>query len=111
MLFNKIKKNCPQAIAQKANLVPSATTSATPATTVSVSVTTATAAAAATSSTATATPAAPTETAVQTPFSTRLHGVYDEDDDEDMADLQPTFTGPIVKYDQMSCGASLISVI
>ncbi|XP_060770007.1 sentrin-specific protease 6 isoform X5 [Neoarius graeffei] len=52
----------------------------------------------ATAGTATATPAASTETTVQSRFSTPLHGIYDDDDEEeDMAELQPTFTGPIIK--------------
>ncbi|XP_053501519.1 sentrin-specific protease 6 isoform X6 [Ictalurus furcatus] len=91
--YNKATKEKEKAKAQKAKLVSPSTTSATTATTVNVSVTTATA----TASTVTATPAASTEMIVQTRFSTHLHGIYDEDDDEDMAELQPTFTGPIVK--------------
>ncbi|XP_034158023.2 sentrin-specific protease 6 isoform X4 [Pangasianodon hypophthalmus] len=94
--YNKASKEKEKAKAQKAKLVSSPTTSATTVTTVNVSVTTATATAA-TASTVTATPAASTETTVQTRFSTPLHGIYDEDDDEDMAELQPTFTGPIIK--------------
>lgn len=90
---------CPQAKAQKGKLVSPPTTSATTAATVNVSVTTATATAA-TPSTVTATPAAPTEATVHTRFSAHLHGIYDDDDDEDMAELQPTFTGPIIKYGQ-----------
>ncbi|TSL47581.1 Sentrin-specific protease 6 [Bagarius yarrelli] len=70
--------------------------SATSATTVNVSVTTATASAT-TSNTVTTTPAASAEQTVQTRFSARIHGLFDEADDEDMADLQPTFTGPIIK--------------
>lgn len=87
---------CPQVKAQKAKLVPPPPASGTTATTVNVSVTTATATAA-TASTVAATPAASTETAVQNRFSAHLHGIYDEDDDEDMAELQPTFAGPIIK--------------
>lgn len=86
---------CPQVKAQKVKLVTSVQIPATTATTVNVSVTTATATAA-TVGTVTATPAASTETTVQTRFSTHLHGI-DDDDDEDMAELQPTFTGPIIK--------------
>ncbi|XP_017308685.2 sentrin-specific protease 6 isoform X6 [Ictalurus punctatus] len=93
--YNKATKEKEKAKAQKAKLVSPSTTSATTATTVNVSVTTATATA--TASAVTATPAASTEMIVQTRFSTHLHGIYDEDDDEDMAELQPTFTGPIVK--------------
>lgn len=95
-LFSLFSISCPQAKAQKGKLVPPSTTSATTATTANVSVTTATA------STVTAPSAASTEATVQTRFSTRLHGIYDDDDEEDMTDLQPTFTGPIIKYDQTS---------
>lgn len=88
---------CPQVKAQKVKLVSTPPTPATTVTTVNVSVTTATVTTA-TAGTATATPAASTETTVQSRFSTPLHGIYDDDEEEeDMAELQPTFTGPIIK--------------
>ncbi|KAF5895282.1 sentrin-specific protease 6 isoform X7, partial [Clarias magur] len=93
--YNKASKEKEKAKAQKTKSVPPSTTSPT-VTTGNVSVSTATATSA-TTSTVTATPAAPTEAPVQARFSTPLHGIYDEDDDEDMAEPQPTFTGPIIK--------------
>ncbi|KAG9347400.1 hypothetical protein JZ751_004967 [Albula glossodonta] len=43
--------------------------------------------------------AKPSESTVQTRMSTRLHDFFDDDDEDndDMAELQPTFTGPVVK--------------
>lgn len=43
-----------------------------------------------------ASPVTSIESRVQTQ-SNQLHGFCDEDDDDDMADLQPTFTGPVIK--------------
>ncbi|XP_036405871.1 sentrin-specific protease 6 isoform X1 [Megalops cyprinoides] len=37
------------------------------------------------------------ETGVQTRLSSRLQAAFDDDEEEDMAELQPTFTGPVVK--------------
>ncbi|XP_068565207.1 sentrin-specific protease 6 isoform X2 [Cebidichthys violaceus] len=43
-------------------------------------------------------PASPVSVTVRTRMATRQHtGGYFEDDDDDMTDLQPTFSGPIVK--------------
>ncbi|XP_060770003.1 sentrin-specific protease 6 isoform X2 [Neoarius graeffei] len=95
--YNKASKEKEKVKAQKVKLVSTPPTPATTVTTVNVSVTTATVTTA-TAGTATATPAASTETTVQSRFSTPLHGIYDDDDEEeDMAELQPTFTGPIIK--------------
>ncbi|KAF7694379.1 sentrin-specific protease 6 isoform X3 [Silurus meridionalis] len=92
--YNKASKEKEKAKAQKSKPVSSSTTSATTATAAPVTTATGTAAAA---STGTAPPAASAETTVQTRFAAHHHGIYEEDDDEDMADLQPTFTGPIIK--------------
>ncbi|KAM9496402.1 sentrin-specific protease 6 isoform 4-T4 [Clarias gariepinus] len=91
--YNKASKEKEKAKVQKSKLHSPSTTSAPTTTTGNVSVTTATATSA-TTSTVTATSATSTEAPVQTRFSTHLHGIFD---DEDMAELQPTFTGPIIK--------------
>ncbi|XP_034555316.1 sentrin-specific protease 6 isoform X2 [Notolabrus celidotus] len=44
------------------------------------------------------TPVTPVTVASRTRMATRQHtSTYDEDDEEDMTDLQPTFSGPIIK--------------
>ncbi|XP_026881859.1 sentrin-specific protease 6 isoform X3 [Electrophorus electricus] len=97
--YNKASKEKEKAKAQKAHPISSSTmTSPTTTTTVSVSVTTATAAVTmAAATTVMATTAATTESTVRTRMSTHLNAFFDEDDDEDMAELHPTFTGPVVK--------------
>ncbi|XP_072534750.1 sentrin-specific protease 6 isoform X2 [Salminus brasiliensis] len=94
--YNKASKEKEKAKAQKAKLGSTSTTTSPPATTITASVTTATA----TVTTATAVtvpPTASTDTPVRTRMSSHLHAFYDEDDDEDMAELHPTFTGPVIK--------------
>ncbi|XP_076872471.1 sentrin-specific protease 6 isoform X2 [Brachyhypopomus gauderio] len=97
--YNKASKEKEKAKAQKGQPAPSTTvTSSVTTTTVSLSVTTATPAVTTAAATAvTATPAAPAETSVRTRMSAHLNSFFDEDDEEDMAELHPTFTGPVVK--------------
>ncbi|XP_073711808.1 sentrin-specific protease 6 isoform X2 [Misgurnus anguillicaudatus] len=47
--------------------------------------------------TATTAPVTSPAASVQTRMSTRLQAFCEEDDDDDMSDLQPTFTGPVIK--------------
>ncbi|KAI4888437.1 hypothetical protein NFI96_012616 [Prochilodus magdalenae] len=94
--YNKASKEKEKAKAQKVKTAsPSPTTTAT---TTTASVTTATATVTpVTANAITPTPTASTETTVRTRLSSQLHAFYDEDDDEDMAELHPTFTGPVIK--------------
>lgn len=55
----------------------------------------------------------PGATQVRTRMATRQQaGSYFEDDDEDMTDLQPTFSGPVIKWvpDQEVFGAVAVKV-
>ncbi|XP_030626862.1 sentrin-specific protease 6 [Chanos chanos] len=86
--YNKASKEKEKVKQQKAAAIAATTTTIT---------TTTTAVAAAAATTAPTTPSTSAATPIKTRMSTRLHALYDEEDDDDMAELHPTFTGPIVK--------------
>uniref|UniRef100_A0A8B9LD28 Sentrin-specific protease 6 n=1 Tax=Astyanax mexicanus TaxID=7994 RepID=A0A8B9LD28_ASTMX len=96
--YNKATKEKEKAKEQKAKLVSTSTTTTTTAATITASANTATATV--TTETATAVtppPSASTETTIRTRASRQLLAFYDEEDDDDMAELHPTFTGPVIK--------------
>ncbi|XP_062857945.1 sentrin-specific protease 6 isoform X2 [Trichomycterus rosablanca] len=92
--YNKASKE-KEMKAKSLSLPPSSAMSST---TVTAPGTTATAAdTAATATTVSASPVASTETMVRTRSSTQRCAFFDDEEEEDMSALQPTFTGPIIK--------------